>query len=392
MGLNVLVLSSCLSIGKNFGRGTFVRVHSKALLDYCRVKVVSPKPWVLGILFKGHLDYGVPNYEKRDGLEIFCPKYLSLPKCSLFKALMMFIFAFPTMLGLRKRFGFDLIHAHHIWPDGFLAVFFGRIFGKPVVITSHNPLLLRYLNQPIVSRIIRYVVRQADCIIAVSISQKKKILVFDSSVEKKIKVIPNGVDLSDFKPMASGFTRKKIGFNVGSSAITFVGRLDPVKGVSYLLEAIKKLDESGLKINLLVVGEGCELANLKKLTLDLGLSEKVFFAGARPHNEIALWMNACDVFVLPSFDEGWPTVFFEAMACGKPIVATNVGGSPEVIKSTDFGFLVPPGNSTALAEAIKKALAKKWDKSKILAYAGKHSWSEIAKRTFRVYEDVLKQD
>jgi glycosyltransferase involved in cell wall biosynthesis len=112
-------------------------------------------------------------------------------------------------------------------------------------------------------------------------------------------------------------------------------------------------------------------------------------AGGKPHDEIPLWMNACDLFVLPSLNEGNPTVLPEALGCGKPFVGTKVGGVPEVIASDDYGLLVEPADPEGLAEKILVALDREWDREMILAYAERYTWENIAKEIMGVYEQVL---
>ncbi len=112
-------------------------------------------------------------------------------------------------------------------------------------------------------------------------------------------------------------------------------------------------------------------------------------AGGKPHNEIPLWMNACDLFVLPSLNEGNPTVMFEALGCGKPFVGTTVGGVPEVITSDAYGLLVEPADPGNLAENILVALDREWDQEAILRYAERFAWENIAKEIMGVYARVL---
>jgi glycosyltransferase involved in cell wall biosynthesis len=112
-------------------------------------------------------------------------------------------------------------------------------------------------------------------------------------------------------------------------------------------------------------------------------------AGGKPHDEIPLWMNACDVFVLPSVRESFGVVQIEAMACGKPVVATLNGGSEEVIISDDYGLLVEPGDPDDLAEKILVALDREWDREEILTYVERFMWENIAEETMGVYTQIL---
>jgi glycosyltransferase involved in cell wall biosynthesis len=109
-----------------------------------------------------------------------------------------------------------------------------------------------------------------------------------------------------------------------------------------------------------------------------------------PKNQLNYWMNACNLFVLPSLNEGNPTVMFEALGCGKPFIGTKVGGVPEIINSEEYGLLVEPANPSDLAEKIMMALDREWDADKILAYSEQYSWENIAREIMRVYDQVLR--
>jgi len=128
---------------------------------------------------------------------------------------------------------------------------------------------------------------------------------------------------------------------------------------------------------------------LKQLTSKLELNSHVFFAGMKKPEEIPLWMNACDVLVLPSLNEGLPNVLSEAMACGKPVVATNIAGTPEIVNN-DVGYLVKPKDSGDLAKKIILALNKKWDKKKLLKRAKDFSVTASVEKTVEVYNKLLK--
>ena len=120
----------------------------------------------------------------------------------------------------------------------------------------------------------------------------------------------------------------------------------------------------------------------------LQLRNKVIFAGQKSPDEVPVWMNACDVLVLPSLNEGLPNVLSEAMACGKPVVATNVAGTPELV-TKDVGLLVKPKNVNDLAKKITLALNKKWDKGKLLKRAREFSVTNSVKKLIDIYRSLL---
>ncbi len=143
---------------------------------------------------------------------------------------------------------------------------------------------------------------------------------------------------------------------------------------------------------IILIGSGKLFASIKEQIDLYGLSNIIITCGAIPHNEIPMWMNACDLFVLPSLSESFGIVQIEALACGKPVVATRNGGSEEVLISDEYGLLVEPANPEDLAEKIIVALDREWDTDKILAYAEQFTWENIAKKIVGVYEQVLGRD
>lgn len=138
-------------------------------------------------------------------------------------------------------------------------------------------------------------------------------------------------------------------------------------------------------------GDGPLKKKLQKQIRKLNLQEHVKLLGPIPDDKLALWMNAADLFVLPSLSESFGVVQIEAMACGKPVVTTRNGGSEEIITSEDYGLLCEPANPQDLAEKILTALNKEWNREKIRKYAEQFDWKNIAKQIFKVYEDILSK-
>ncbi|MBA7480155.1 N-acetyl-alpha-D-glucosaminyl L-malate synthase [subsurface metagenome] len=234
---------------------------------------------------------------------------------------------------------------------------------------------------------IEYVLNTADHIITVSQSNLACIKKLD--VSTPVTVIPNGFRSDLFYPRDSSECRKALKLPQDKKIILTVGNLEPVKGQKYLLEAVQKIVRERRDILCVIVGAGKLRTALERQIRSLGLEDYVVLAGGKPHDEIPLWMNACDLFVLPSLNEGNPTVMFEALGCGKPFVGTTVGGVPEVITSDDYGLLVESADPKDLAEKILMALDREWDREAILAYAERYTWENIAKEIMDIYEQAL---
>jgi glycosyltransferase involved in cell wall biosynthesis len=133
-------------------------------------------------------------------------------------------------------------------------------------------------------------------------------------------------------------------------------------------------------------------SSLKQLAPAVGIERNIIWAGRKPHAEIPIWMSAANFLILPSLSEGYPMVVLESLACGTPVIASRVGGIPEILVSDDFGTMVQPRDSEALTQAILNAIDKKWDSAKLVAYAHANTWTERAQRFMKVYQDVLKTE
>jgi teichuronic acid biosynthesis glycosyltransferase TuaC len=138
-----------------------------------------------------------------------------------------------------------------------------------------------------------------------------------------------------------------------------------------------------------IAGDGSFRHRLEQRVLELGLQHRVLFAGLRPHHEMVRWMCACDVVVHPSLAEGSPLPVYEALACGRPVVASSVGGIPELIVGEQYGLLVPPADSASLAEALRCSLDREWDPELIRDRGLQFSWSAVADRLMSVYQEAV---
>ncbi len=291
----------------------------------------------------------------------------------------------------RESIQFDLIHAHFIYHYGVAGAIIKKATGKPLIVTVHgdDAYLFPFKDKEWYN-IIKNTLSAADHIITVS---RKNLNILTSQLgipTNKISIIPNGFSASLFKQINKTLARKKLNLPLDRKIILNVASLVPVKGHEYLIQAMGKIVRQRKNVLLVIVGDGSLKTKLRQMVKRLGLDEYVVFAGAKPHSEVPLWMNAADLFVLPSLSEGNPTVMFEALGVGLPFVGTAVGGVPEVITSEDYGLLCPPKDPDCLAEKILIALDKEWDRKKIKKYAEQFTWGKIAKQVLKIYERVLE--
>ncbi len=241
----------------------------------------------------------------------------------------------------------------------------------------------------IIKEIIKLSFNNSDCIIVTSpvwITIIREIY----SKYNPIYSISNGFDPKIIYPIPKERARELLNLPKNKKILLSIGHLEDFKGHKYLLESLKSIGKYRSNIVAYIIGTGSLKENLNRLISEYKLEKVCFLAGEKDHlNEIPLWINACDIFVLPSLAEGNPTVMFECLGCGKPFIGTKVGGIPEIIISAEYGFLVEPANSKDLTEKIITALDKEWNNKKILEYSQQFTWENIAHQILKIYGKSL---
>lgn len=365
--------------------GVFVRDRVAAVAAHHPTRVVAP------ILVRSptrRLDIGsssaVPAREQQGDLTVYHPRFTTLPALGrAADALMLYWQTVQHIRHLREEFRFDLIDAHYAFPDGAAAVMLGKLFRVPVAVTVRGgdiDMLPRYrLRRGIISRTLR----DANLIISVSehLARGARNL---GATSHCIRVIPNGIDGDKFSPVEQGLARQQLGIAPARPLLVCVGNLLAEKGQHVLIDALGRLRTPGTTPPDVVFigsdqwGGSRYLQQLEERIAALQLAEHVRFLGSQPQDVVATWYAAADLLVLPTFREGCPNVVREALGCGTPVVASNVGGVPELITSEALGLLVPAGDSDALANALQTALQRRWDRVAIAAAGSTRHWSKVA--------------
>lgn len=288
----------------------------------------------------------------------------------------------------QEQIEFDLVHTHFTWPSADIGRHLKEQYGVPVVVTAHgyDAYELPFLNEIWEGRV-RTVLNAADAIITVS--RKNEECIRSLGVTKPVHVIPNGFRSDLFYPRDQAECRRVLGLPLDRKILLAVGNLVEVKGHRYLVEAMAEVVKERQDVLCVIVGSGPLKGRLEGQVRTFGLGEHVRFVGGRPHEEIPVWMNACDAFVLPSLNEGNPTVMFECLGCGRSFVGTKVGGVPEVIISDAYGLSVEPGSSEDLAEKILQTLEKEWNCDRIVEHADNYTWASAVRRILHLYGEVL---
>jgi len=286
---------------------------------------------------------------------------------------------------LKEHIEFDMIHAHFLWPCGYVAARLSREFKVPLVLTAHGYDIYQLpFTDDAWKKRIGTILNSATYV--TTVSQNNLACIRKLDVETPVEIIPNGFDEELFHPEDKSECRRLLNLPLDKKIILTVGNLTPEKNYGLLIESIKEIKARRNGFLCILIGTGGLRAELHRSIKEKGLTDYVILAGGRPHDEIAKWMNSCDVFVLSSLMEGNPTTLFEAIACGIPFVGTKVGGIPDIIASDDYGLLCSPDDAHDLADKLITALDKKWDSKEIARYSKNYTWGTIAERMISVYE------
>jgi glycosyltransferase involved in cell wall biosynthesis len=270
----------------------------------------------------------------------------------------------------------DLILSYIVYPDGFAAVKIGRDLGIPVVVKAIGSDLNR-ISGRITQYLKRWTLENATHVLTVSGALRERAIKLGSE-PRRTTAIHNGCDATCFYPADRRIARAELGLPADCQLALFVGRLDIAKGVYELLSAVASIDS----LRLTFIGEGLEAESLRSKARQYGIEQRVAFVPSAPPDKVARWLAACDVFTLPSYAEGCPNAVIEALSSGRPVVATRVGGIPELVDET-CGFLVPPKDPSKLATFLREALRITWDANQI-ARAHQRPWEDAARELMDV--------
>ena len=343
------------------------------------VVAVAPVPYFPEWLPKSKWTaYGqVPRSERIGNLEIYHPRFLLLPKISMpLHGWLMFIGSIRLVRRLHREKKFDLIDAHYVYPDGFAAVLLGKLLSLPVIVSARGTDINLFPSFHLIRPMISWTLRRVSGAIAVCTPLLEAMLKLGLPAGTGA-AIGNGVDINRFQPLDQVAARQKLGLPERRRIIVSVGGLIPRKGYQFLIPALVQVVRRYPKVQLYIVGGGPSRSDLELLIRKLDLKNYVNLAGPQPNEDLHLWYSAADVSCLTSSREGWPNVILESMACGTPVVATRVWGTPEVIVSPELGIMVDQ-TVESIAGGLEDALAKRWDRKLIERFARQRTWDVVA--------------
>lgn len=370
----------------------FVRERMFRVGAHVPLSVVAPTPWFpfqsLLRLWRPHFRPTPPAYCEQQGFSVWYPRYLSFPGVlKSFDGVFMAMGAYPRLRRLKREGRLDLLDAHFGYPDGYAAVLLGRWLRVPVTITMRGTEDRHSRTAALMPRL-RAALMGCQQIFSVS-AALKQVAVGMGVPSDKVEVVGNGVDAQKFQRLDRTTCRRALGLSLDAPVLIGVGGLVERKGFHRVLDVLPALVERFPALVYLIVGgpsaEGNNRAELEAQVVRLGLENHVRFLGTRKPEELSDVLSAADVFVLATRNEGWANVFLEAMACGLPVVTTDVGGNKEVVCRSELGTIVPFGDSDALLDALSTALASHWDAALIRTHAENNAWDERVARLLKKF-------
>lgn len=390
--LRTLLFSTLYPSRERPAHGIFVETRLRELLKTGAVetRVLAPVPWfpLRGKLFG---EYGklaaTPAREVRNGLEVLHPRYLLPPKVGMNVA--PYTLARCAIHAARQLmaagFDFDLIDAHYYFPDGVAAASLARALGKPFVVTARGTDLNLIPDYPGPRRRILETAGQAAASIGVCRALMDRLADLGAD-RRKLHVLRNGVDLERFTPLPRPEARAKLALPPDGRIILSVGHLIERKGHHIAIEAMATLAAA---TRLCIVGEGEQRASLEAQARRLGVADRVIFVGAVPQGDLKWWYSAADALVLCSSREGWANVLLEAMACGTPVAATSIWGTPEVVSAPAAGLLMAERTAAALIQSLASLFSAYPERKATRLHAEGFSWEQTSQGQLDLFRAVL---
>jgi teichuronic acid biosynthesis glycosyltransferase TuaC len=329
----------------------------------------------------------VPRREQRHGLIIHHPRYPAIPRIGMAAAPLLLYLASRRALGrlLAAGLAFDVIDAHYVYPDGVAAVWLGRHFGKPVVITARGSDVTELPDYAVPRWLIRRALARADGLVGVSSALRDRLIELGADPARTV-VLRNGVDTAAFCPIDRAAARAALGLT--RPTLISVGLLIERKGHHRTIEAMLELPQ----FDLLIVGEGPERAALEAQITRLGLTGRVRLLGAHPHARLPFLYGAADAMVLASSREGWANVLLESMACGTPVVASNIPGNPEVVREAAAGLVIESNTPAGIAAGVRRLFVDPPARAATRAYAERFGWDETSAGQLALFRRVLGRE
>jgi teichuronic acid biosynthesis glycosyltransferase TuaC len=379
------------------GQGLFIERRLQHLAELTEVRVVAP----LAVI-----QYGAPSGKRirmrerscpahrQDGrISVLQPRWFYPPLSGALTAFWLFLRLAPMLVRIRRRFPFEIIDTHFGHPEGIAGAMLSLALNVPFTMTlwGNEP---KHSRSPLGRFWMRWALRRASGIFTVS-DRLRQFAIGLGAGPEKVRVIPNGIDAAVFSARDRAVCRTKHGFAPNRPLIVSAGALVERKGHHRIIQALAAMAREPNPPQLAIAGgrgpEGEYEQQIRQLVSSLGLDSAVHFMGPLEPGALAEVMSAADVFCLASTNEGWPNVVHEALACGTPVVATDVGAVPELLDRGRYGVIVPVNDPLALLRALQEALRRKWDRDAIAAWGQARGWGQVAGEVLREMQAIVRE-
>ncbi|MFT3665094.1 glycosyltransferase [Piscinibacter sp.] len=383
--LRIALVTPMLPVPHDLTRGRYIHETARCLAKIADVRVYFQTlryPRLPGIVPKSYLYGDVPPDYKLDGVDVEAFSYGSLPV--LGRPLNGWL-ASRALTPRMATFAPDVVVGYWVYPDGFAALLAAHRLGKPCVVGALGSDI--HVRSGSNAWLTRRTIERADALVVVSEAMARGAQAQFGADPARVHTIVNGFNRSVFRLQDQQQARAALGLPMQGRLIVYVGRFVEAKGLIELLDAFEKMAAEDGDVRLALIGDGVMAPQLPGLVRDRGLAERVLLPGSMEPVQVARWISAADLLTLPSWSEGYPNVVVEALACGTPVVATDVGGTREILRE-DRGLLVSPRDAQALRVALTEALRRPWDRAAIAASMAR-SWDDVAAETLQVCESVV---
>ena len=381
--LKILSLSTEYPNPAEPGKGLFVQARLQGIAALADLIVIAPVAVFDYANPEGRLlaSFTIPKSRSDDGTKVLHVRWLYPPFGGWLNAFFLHLRLLWPVARLRLSRAVDLIDAHFTHPEGIAAALLGRTLGIPFMITMRGS-ELRYRHHRLKRFWMAWALRRANRVITVS-DGLRALAVELGADPAAVKTVPNGINHRIFYRRDREACRRVHHIPEDALVVLSAGDLARIKGHHCVIEALRSLVDEGLPAHLLIAGgvgrSGQYVAALRKRVTELGLEDRVRFLGMATQNTLAELMSGADVFCLASASEGWPNVVNEALACGTPVVATDVGAVRQMLPSVRFGSVVPVDDTASLVAALRDVLTRGWDHAAISSWGRSRSWDLVAK-------------
>jgi len=391
--LRVLTFTSLFPNAAQPNLGVFIyqRLAAFAARPGNSLEVIAPLPWTPGWLSgaRRSIYRNIPDVEMIGNIPVHHPRYALLPKVSMpWHAWLMYRGSIALAKRLHGERPFDCVDSHFVYPDGKAALLVGATLRIPTIVSARGSDINFFPSFALIRPQIRNTLLHAAGRIAVSEALKAAMLDV-AGAACDIRVIGNGVDPARFFPIDRTEARLHLRLPETARIIICVAALQPVKGHERLFQAMRRLTKVFSGTHLYLVGDGPLRGELEKHAQSLGLGSQIRFVGACPNAQLRYWYSAANISCLTSSREGWPNVVLESLACGTPVVATRVWGTPEILTSPDLGLLVEQ-DADSIAAGLEQALGKAWDRERLVTHARSRDWSVVGQEVEAYFLEVLR--